>query len=80
MSILQVGLFGQQIVSGLGQTRLRLFIIRFTSYALFGTQANLVEYSLMALQVIFRQLHHPLAHQHIQVTLNRIEGGHFTGI
>ena len=78
--VLKVGLFGQKIVTRLGQASFRLIVVSLASYSLGGAQAYLVKYTLVIVQVVFRQFYHLLAHQHIKIALDCLQGGAFTGI
>ncbi len=73
-------MLGQQVVARLCQTGLCLLKVCLTAHALLGTQADLVEHPFVILQVIFCQCHHLLAHQHVEIALDRLQRGRFAGI
>lgn len=78
--VFEVSLLGQQIVARLCQTGLSLLKVCLTTHALLGTQADLIEYPFVILEVIFCQRHHLLAHQHVEIALDRLQGSGFAGV
>ncbi|MNM99762.1 hypothetical protein D3C81_1123310 [compost metagenome] len=79
LGVCQVGLLGNQVVTGLGQTRFGLVEVSQTPHAAGSTQLDLVVDAFVTAQVVFSQAHHFATGEDVEVNLGDGQRGALGG-